>query len=726
MAGGRSVLELAVQTGNWDAGLKKAQGALNNFVSASGGLQSAMAESSDSLASFIRMMGKMDSNAKTSRQQLKEYQSSFEQLSLVFSKLSEADKSGDVGKALSYSLDQLKGKIQESKSQFESVNKELGNTTKESNAASRVLEQLAGKFGMSVKGAGLLGAALAAGNVAMEAFEKTMQSTEGTADLLASVQMQLNSVVDGFFRSINEGNFDNFLSGLSDIANRAREAYAAMDELSSYAVRYNPKNQSDLREIDKLLKEARALLAKGDKAGAASKTAEAKRIANQAKQNTIAYGEREYQSGVATLRSLLGRTSVNFTNGQIEWYSDPKNWDRIKQKASEYKAIQDQIDKINRSSITATSYDAQTRTKNLERVRQLEASITDEQRRAFTYLNTRDTAGTEEGDMFIRATQQIYGRKNAESAADAIQARIDRADAMANRPAVISPKGGGKSGGVSSDVITQILPVEDLEISSFGVVTSMKELKARLSRYTAMLDTATTAGEYKTATEGIAKTTELMGSQQHALQMGWDIGLTQAFDEQIANLKIQPITVPVEFDTDLGKSSEAMEKSWSSAANAIQAVGSALAGIEDPAAKVMGTIAQAIATMALSYAQASSAAAQNPANAGWGWIAFAATGLATMVSSIAAIKEATAGSYAEGGIIPGNSYTGDRLMAHVNSGELILNTAQQDRVAAALSSNSGFAGRLEAVVTGEQLRLVLNNNSRRRNKGEYLTTKFSY
>lgn len=721
-----SVVRLRIDSNEYDNKLRNATTALNRFFdSARQGGQS-IANADKSVEDAVRSFGNMAAKAQDARGKLNEMTRAFTEMSMQYKQLTDAEKQSPVGQAMAKSLDQLKGRINETKGQFAEVNKELGNTKTEGSATGGVLEQLAGKFGMSVKGAGLLGAALAAGQVAMEAFEKTMQSTEGTADLLASVQMQLNSVVDGFFRSINEGNFDNFLSGLSDIANRAREAYAAMDELSSYAVRYNPKNQSDLREIDKLLKEARALLAKGDKAGAASKTAEAKRIANQAKQNTIAYGEREYQSGVATLRSLLGRTSVNFTNGQIEWYSDPKNWDRIKQKASEYKAIQDQIDKINRSSITATSYDAQTRTKNLERVRQLEASITDEQRRAFTYLNTRDTAGTEEGDMFIRATQQIYGRKNAESAADAIQARIDRADAMANRPAVISPKGGGKSGGVSSDVITQILPVEDLEISSFGVVTSMKELKARLSRYTAMLDTATTAGEYKTATEGIAKTTELMGSQQHALQMGWDIGLTQAFDEQIANLKIQPITVPVEFDTDLGKSSEAMEKSWSSAANAIQAVGSALAGIEDPAAKVMGTIAQAIATMALSYAQASSAAAQNPANAGWGWIAFAATGLATMVSSIAAIKEATAGSYAEGGIIPGNSYTGDRLMAHVNSGELILNTAQQDRVAAALSSNSGFAGRLEAVVTGEQLRLVLNNNSRRRNKGEYLTTKFSY
>jgi len=44
-----------------------------------------------------------------------------------------------------------------------------------------------------------------------------------------------------------------------------------------------------------------------------------------------------------------------------------------------------------------------------------------------------------------------------------------------------------------------------------------------------------------------------------------------------------------------------------------------------------------------------------------------------------------AGSYAEGGIVPGTSFSGDRLVANVNSGELILNAAQQDRIASQLA-----------------------------------------
>jgi hypothetical protein len=45
---GKSVLELGVNTGQWDAGLKKAGSALNNFVKANGGLQQALQKDDDS------------------------------------------------------------------------------------------------------------------------------------------------------------------------------------------------------------------------------------------------------------------------------------------------------------------------------------------------------------------------------------------------------------------------------------------------------------------------------------------------------------------------------------------------------------------------------------------------------------------------------------------------------------------------------------------------------
>lgn len=90
------------------------------------------------------------------------------------------------------------------------------------------------------------------------------------------------------------------------------------------------------------------------------------------------------------------------------------------------------------------------------------------------------------------------------------------------------------------------------------------------------------------------------------------------------------------------------------------------------------------------------------------------------------------GRAAGGMMIPGNSMSGDRLrlpvdggrgMIGVNSGELILNRAQQGVIASQLEGGIG-AMQLSAIITGEQLRLVLNNNGRRTGRGEYVTTNF--
>ena len=53
-------------------------------------------------------------------------------------------------------------------------------------------------------------------------------------------------------------------------------------------------------------------------------------------------------------------------------------------------------------------------------------------------------------------------------------------------------------------------------------------------------------------------------------------------------------------------------------------------------------------------------------------LAIAGTALAGILSMMATIKSSFAGSFANGGIVGGNSYTGDNLWARVNTGEMII------------------------------------------------------
>ena len=76
--------------------------------------------------------------------------------------------------------------------------------------------------------------------------------------------------------------------------------------------------------------------------------------------------------------------------------------------------------------------------------------------------------------------------------------------------------------------------------------------------------------------------------------------------------------------------------------------------------------------------------------ANWTGAALAAAGSAAAFGAAMAV-DSWAGSYADGGVVPyisGIPATGDRLTANVNPGELILNQAQQDNLAAQLAEYS--------------------------------------
>ena len=189
--------------------------------------------------------------------------------------------------------------------------------------------------------------------------------------------------------------------------------------------------------------------------------------------------------------------------------------------------------------------------------------------------------------------------------------------------------------------------------------------------------------------------------------------LEDKINEQLEAMNLKPIKL----DVDTGnlvtadKQVKSTTQAWQAAASAVATVGGALQQIEDPAAKIAGIIATAVAQVALAFAS-SLKGAVGP----WDYIAAATAGLATMITTITAIKSVTsAGNFANGGIVPGNSYSGDRLNAAVNSGELIMSVAQQDRVASALQNNSPMGNiTIEGRISGTDILLAANNSNRSR------------
>ena len=122
--------------------------------------------------------------------------------------------------------------------------------------------------------------------------------------------------------------------------------------------------------------------------------------------------------------------------------------------------------------------------------------------------------------------------------------------------------------------------------------------------------------------------------------------------------------------TDIQGIVDPTAKGFAAAGTACQALGGAMQQLgSDSAAAKAGLVMAAIGQLSLSLATAMTDAAKQS----WiTWLAFGVSGTAQLVSMVATISQ-----FATGGIVGGNSKSGDRVLARVNSGEMILNAAQQ-------------------------------------------------
>ena len=205
----------------------------------------------------------------------------------------------------------------------------------------------------------------------------------------------------------------------------------------------------------------------------------------------------------------------------------------------------------------------------------------------------------------------------------------------------------------------------------------------------------------------------------------WE-SIVEEMNDALSELGVDPIKL----DVDTGKVIKDVKKvekevkgistAASTVSSVVGSIGQAFNSIEDPAAKVAGTVAQAIATLVAGYATATTqASSMGP----WAWIAFAATGLATLISTVSSIHKIT--RYAQGGIVQGNTFSGDQVgPVMLDAGEVVLNRSQVGNLAAQLEeSRIGGDGGSHPYVSGELIYLGMNNYLKRSGRGEIITSR---
>ena len=189
-------------------------------------------------------------------------------------------------------------------------------------------------------------------------------------------------------------------------------------------------------------------------------------------------------------------------------------------------------------------------------------------------------------------------------------------------------------------------------------------------------------------------------------------------DELEELLKIQN-AYDAQYDTTVNKV-DTMNVALSSTISALNGIGAAFEMSENESIKSLSNITDAFSSVAagiMNFIQIQQAAAAATGTASAAAMPFPynlaaiASVMTTVLSVFANIKSMTTGKFAEGGIVGGTSFSGDKLFAMVNSGEMILNRRQQGN----LANMIGGGGQVEFHISGDSLVGVLNNKRNKTN-----------
>lgn len=629
---------------------------------------------------FIRSLGSMQTKATSAKGKVAELTNAFTDLSVMYKRMSDEEKKSMTGQALSQSLDQLKTRIKDASTEIKDVTAELGGD----NGMSGVLDTIAGKIGIPTDMFTKLGVAAAGVGAAIKVATDAFKQNEELMDDWGRLTESATAIYDGFLNALNTGDLSGFFRNMDDIVLSAQKAYDALDELGTF----NAFNQINKEAAKTNFNQAVADYREGKVS-----REDAQGAAEALKQELEAQADFEraaYEAAVEKLAATRGVNAEMLLKALSGKYGD---YTALKETEMPTKSV---YNSSTRSFNDVIDYGA----------------ATDEQKL---------------GEML---------RKFTDDELNAIQALGAQAQRTATEVAQVDKQMVRLLG--TSKKTGEIVKAE--EVLPEGSIAELKARIAKLNKALEMAADQTTRDNIRLQIQALKDELEMMNadltsidsepvSLNVALAPNAADVLAEEMDKLRERLGLEPIQLGVQVGTD-GKgtvdTAKQTEKAWMAAANAVSAIGGALQQIEDPSAKVAGIVMQAVANIALGFAQAAASPATGAAGV-FGWIAASTAGLATMLSTIAAIKSATStNSFSSGGMVGGNSPSGDNIIARLNSGEGVL-TANGVSNAKTLAEGSNIKDNLHLSldVSGTKLRIVLDNDNRSKggSRGAYSRIK---
>lgn len=538
------------------------------------------------------------------------------------------------------------------------------NLKKSKNEISSFSSFMSGAGGVVAKFAGGLGLAMTAG----EAFNKVLQSSQTLGDMTASNMAALKTSVDEFFYSLGTGEFSGFLSGMNDIISKAKEAYAALDQLGNTQISYgvfSAKYQSEIADAQYMAKNK---FAPDDQ--------------RRASFDTWRTRLKEQQAAITRLQEEL----INSASKDVEAKTNANITVSMEDMLKAFEA--DLLDPAKRAEVKSRAkYGTSNYQANAKR-----EDWSKEQKDAL--------AESQKQNLIIHTMLEKYNDDELKGIAAKIQQYYQLNSALKSVAREYNESANKYNNSMAK--IKGFKPVDSLE--GFKVYT----------------------GEGKTnAPSKKKKPTDLQMASFEA--EGWANeeakGLHNALRKAIESgekIKIVPIEVDldkIDIADELAEPlREAQIKKAEEYTKALEGVGYAMEGINSIAQasgeQTIGFITESFASIAQMIISLNSLAVANGvANAAALPFPANLAAIATVVGTISSIFSSLP-KFADGGIIGGSSFFGDKMIARVNSGEMILNQSQQGKLFNII--NNGNPGNNitvggEAKVSGKTMYIAIRN-----------------
>ncbi len=555
-----------------------------------------------------------------------------------------------------------------------------------------------------MKFAGVLGIAV----TASEGFNKVMNSSQTLGDEYARTMDGLKGGVDQFFYSIGSGDWTPFMNGLSETIRLAREAYNAMDQLGNTKMSFSyfdAKNQAIVQEQITILKDK-------------DSTEEQKKAARKLLDKTLKdqdeivgqYKRRSNNAVQAMVKAAIGLDGVDVSGIDIDKVLKlDVSSAGDEQKAQLAKQYKDFVDEYDRLKAKFTTYETVGSGMNVHTVATTDAKALGE---AISPMLAKYQDAIQYNAILVKKSDEwLQNLINVSAAAEAAGRNLSSMTKAANRASQSGtggnpPKEKPKEGSIAwydseiSDLNKKLIAETDMQARATiqATINELEQKKVKLKFVVDQEAFKIAHGEMKDGALPIpikptydkvpthGKNGKDFKLPKHdPLFKKEDIDLNQEYAESLANISGVVGSMSGLFDDNT-----ASVLQWG--VSFLSTVGQAIPKILE-----MSGVKQAdtIVTNENTTAELANGASKViSAHAGIPFVGIA-LGLAGVAAIIAAMSSMP--KYATGGIVPGTSFTGDKVPALLNSGEMILNGSQQSNLFRML--NSGLYGSLSQKIT---------------------------